>query len=77
MLTVQILNSGIRKHEDAMQDCLLTLYQIESFYKGQVSMSIETHSYGCSVIIRNNDLSAENTFHPHSDAINTPEQVVN
>jgi hypothetical protein len=77
MITIQILNSGIRKHEDTMQDCLLTMAQMESYYKGKVSMSIETHSYGCSIIIRNNDLSAENTIHPHSDALSTPEQVVN
>lgn len=77
MITVQILNSGLRKHEDTMQDCLRTMSQIENYYKGKVSMSIENHSYGCSVIIRNNDLPAEKTIHPHSDAINTSEQVVN
>ena len=77
MITVQILNSGMRKQEDTMQDCLQTMRQIESYYKGQVGMSIETHSYGCSVIIRNNDSSAEKTVHPQTGAIDTPEQVIN
>lgn len=77
MITVQILNSSSRKHEDALQECLRTMQQIERFYKGQVAMSIESHSYGCSVIIRNNDTQAAKTFHPHADVVNTPEQVIN
>ena len=77
MITVQILNSGLRKQEENMQDCLRTLQQIELFYKGRVSMSIESHNYGCSVIIRNNSPSAVNTIHPRTDVINTPEQVTN
>ena len=77
MITVQILNSGSRKHEDALQECLRTMQQIERFYKGQVAMSIESHSYGCSVIIRNNDTQAAKTFHPRADVVNTPEQVIN
>jgi len=77
MITVQILNSGTRKHEDALQECLRTMEQIECFYKGQVAMSIESHSYGCSVIIRNNDSAAAKTIHPPADVVNTPEQVIN
>ena len=76
MITVQILYSGIRKHETT-DSCLQTMQQIESCYKDQVSMSIEAHTYGCSVIIRNIESSTANTIHPRSDAINTPEQVVN
>jgi two-component system LytT family sensor kinase len=77
MITVQILSSGIKMHDDTTQDCLQTMQQIESYYKGQVSMKIESHSYGCSVIIRNTDSSPAKTIHPQTNAINTPEQVVN
>jgi len=77
MITVQVLTSGAKRHEENMQDCLQTMKQIESFYKGQVSMSIESHSYGCSVLIRNNDLSTANTIHPQTEVINTPESVIN
>ena len=77
MITVQILSSGIKMHDDTTQDCLQTMQQIESYYKGQVSMNIESHSYGCSVIIRNTDSSPTKTIHPQTNAINTPEQVVN
>ncbi len=77
MITVQILTSGIKRHDDTTQDCLQTMQQIESFYSGQVSMNIESHSYGCSVIIRNKDSSPAKTIHPPTNVINTPEQVVN
>jgi hypothetical protein len=76
MITVQILFNGIRKHE-TLDNCLQTLKQIESCYIDQVSMSVETHSYGCSVIIRNSESLAANAIHPPSGAINTPQQVVN
>lgn len=77
MITVQILNSGIRKQEDAIRDCLRTMEQIESYYRGQVSISIETHTYGCSVVIRNADKKDVNTIHPPTDVINSREQVIN
>ena len=77
MITIQILSNGIKKHEENIQDCLQTMQQIESFYKGQISINIETHSYGCSVIISNNDLSTANTIHPQTDVINTTEKVIN
>jgi len=77
MITVQILTSGIKRHDDTTQDCLQTMQQIESFYNGQVSMNIESHSYGCSIIIRNTDSIPVNTIHPPTNVINTPEQVIN
>jgi hypothetical protein len=76
MITVQILYDGLKRHDDTIQDCMQTMQQIESYYRGQVSMSIESHSYGCSVIIRKNDSSNVNTIHPRANAINTPEQVI-
>jgi len=77
MITVQILTSGIKRHDDTTQDCLQTMQQIESFYNGQVSMNIESHSYGCSIIIRNTDSIPVNTIHPPTNVINTPQQVIN
>jgi len=76
MITVQVLSKGTRKHEDSLVDCLNIMNQIESYYAGQVSMSIDSHSYGCSVIIRNKDSDPENTTHPHSTVVSTPEQVI-
>lgn len=77
MITVQILNSGVRKQEDAMQECLHTMRQIEYFYKGVVSMSIEAHSYGCAVIIKSGIKETANTFHPQRDVIDTAQKVTN
>ncbi|MCK4990377.1 MAG: hypothetical protein KAS29_07815 [Bacteroidales bacterium] len=72
MITVQILSSGTKRHEETMEACLQTMKQIETFYKGQVSMNIESHSYGCSVAVRKNDLRAANTIHPPTNAVNSP-----
>jgi hypothetical protein len=77
MITVQILNSGVRKQEDAMQDCLNTLRQIEYFYKGMVSMSVESHSYGCAIIIKSRIKESANNFHPQTDVIDTAQEVTN
>jgi hypothetical protein len=77
MITVQILYGGARKHEGNIQDCLQTLQQIESYFDGQVSMETESHSYGCSIIIRNRGTEAANTFHTPTTAINSPEKVIN
>jgi len=77
MLTVQILTNGIKRRDESTQECLLAMQQIESFYRGQVSMSIESHSYGCSVIISKTDSPPENTIHPQTNVINTSEQVIN
>ncbi len=77
MLTVEILTNGIKRREDTTQECLQAMQQIESFYKDQVSMNIESHSYGCSVIISKTDSSPANTIHPQTNVINTPEQVIN
>jgi len=77
MITVQILTNGIKRQDDSTQDCLQTLRQIESFYNGQVSMNIESHGYGCSIVIRNTDSMPVNTIDPPANVINTPEQVIN
>jgi hypothetical protein len=77
MITIQILNIGTKMKEDAMQDCLRTMKQIEGYYQGQVRMGVESHSYGCSVIIRNIDPSAVKAIYPQTAVINTPQRVIN
>ena len=77
MITVQVLNGETRKYDDSLQECLQTMQQMEPFHKGQVSMNIENHPYGCSVIIRNNSLSTAKTIHLRTVAINMQQRVVN
>jgi len=77
MITVQVMYSGARKQDETLQDCLNTVKQLESYYAGRVSISMEKHAYGCSVIIRNNAPSDINAFHTRTDVIDTAEQVVN
>ena len=73
MITVQILYSGTRKHGETMQECMQTMQQIESYYNGQVVMKVESHDYGCSVIITKISESTVNTIHPRAGALNTHE----
>ncbi len=71
MVTIQILDSGSKKHNDNMVGCKQTIQQLESYYLGKVNFTYETHGYGCSVIIRNNDRSAVNTTHTLTNAVGT------
>ena len=69
MITIQVLDSGDKRHDDMMDDCLQTIQQLEAWYNGKVSINLETHSYGCSVIIRNSNHSNVNTIHTESKVV--------
>jgi len=73
MITVQILYSGTRKLGETMKDCVQAMQQIESFYTGQVVMKVESHAYGCSVIITKISESTVNSIHPQACVLNTSE----
>lgn len=69
MITIQVLNKGDKKHAEKLEECIQTISQLESCYRGKVTISLEKHSYGCSVIIREFDPNAVNTIHTLSDAV--------
>jgi len=77
MITVQVMYSGARKQDETLQDCLTSVKQLESFCQDRVSISMESHAYGCSVIVRNNPQAGINATHPEAAAISTPQTVVN
>ena len=77
MITVQVLYGETKRYDDSIQECLQTMQQMESYYRGRVSMNIEKHPYGCSINIRNNSLPATNTIHPRTEAINMQQGVIN
>lgn len=77
MITVQLMYSGTRKQDETLQDCLSTLKQLESYYLDRVSISMESHTYGCSVIIRNNLVGDVKTIDPPTDVIDPTEAVIN
>jgi hypothetical protein len=77
MITVQLMYSGKRKQEETLQDCLSAVKQLESYYRDRVSVSMESHSYGCSVTIRNNLLGDIKTINPVRDVIDTTETAIN
>ena len=70
MITVQILYSGDKRNDEISEECLQTIQQLDMFYGDRVTISLESQSYGCSVIIRNNDHHGVNTLHSSSDAFN-------
>lgn len=69
MITIQVLNSGDKKHDEMVDDCLQTIQQLEAWYNGKVSITLETHSYGCCVIIRNRNHSEVNTIHTEPEVV--------
>jgi len=69
MITIQVLLDGLKKHEDDLKECMNSIQQLESYYQGKVSITYETHSYGCSVIICNSDPCSVNTIHTFPDAV--------
>lgn len=77
MITIEVLFKGAHRDGETMQECLKTMHQIDSFYKDQVSINIESHAYGCSVTITNMDLSPATAAYPQTDVFNTSQQVIN
>lgn len=69
MITIQVLSSGDKRHDDHMEECLETIQQLESGYRGRVNITLERQSYGCTVIIRSSQHTIGNTFHPRPDAV--------
>ena len=68
MITIQVLNSGTKKHDNNMEECMQTIQQLESCYRGKVIITLESHNYGCSVIIRNSNTTV-NTIYTLPDAV--------
>ncbi len=69
MITIQVLLDGVKKHVDDLEECMNSIQLMESYYKGKVSITYDAHSYGCSVIIRNNDPGSVNTVHTFPDVV--------
>lgn len=76
MIHVQVMYSGARKQDETLQDCLSSARQLEAYFIHRVSISMEAHAYGCSVIIRNMDQGDVNAIHPSAHVINTNQAVV-
>ncbi len=70
MITVQVLYSGDRKQDETSDECLQTIQQLGAFYGNSVSLTLESHSYGCSVIIMNKEPESANTLHTAPGAFN-------
>jgi len=63
LVTIQVLHDGMKGQDIELKKCMNAIRQFESFYKGGVSISYETHSYGCSVIFTSGNQDGENTIH--------------
>lgn len=69
MVTIQILHTQTKKQDDTMERCLQALRQFESYFGGRVTITADTHEYGCSIVIRNQDDSGVNTIHSYKNAV--------
>lgn len=77
MITVQLMYSGARKQDETLQDCLNTLKQLESYYHNHVSVSMESHDFGCSLILQNDRLAEGKAINRQTEVVDTPKTVVN
>lgn len=51
MISVQMLNNnGVEKNKTS-EDCMETLEQLRLMYREKATISVESHTYGCSVMI--------------------------
>jgi hypothetical protein len=71
MITVQILSTKGLGKDSNTEDCLLSMEQLGLIYSKRVNFSIESHAYGCSVILRNKEDQDVNTIHSIPDAFYT------
>lgn len=63
LVTIQVLHGGMKGQDHELEECIHAIQQLESLYDNNVSISYETHSYGCSVIFTNNEPGQENSVH--------------
>ncbi len=75
MITIQLLNSGKISQEKSQDECLFTLSQLESLYRGRVIISYKKHTYGCSVVIRSNSQQGMNDTYMETSAVDTEKPV--
>lgn len=71
MITVQILSNKVLGKDQSTEDCLQTMEQFGLIYRKRVDFTLESHAYGCSVILRNKENQDVNTIHSIADAFNT------
>jgi len=51
MISVQVLNNNGVEKDKTGKECMETLEQLRLIYREKVTISVESHTYGCSVMI--------------------------
>ena len=69
MITIQILHTHSKKQDDTLEQCIQALQQLEYYFHDRITISVDTHDYGCSVVIRNPDNPGVNTIHSYKDVV--------
>lgn len=75
MITIQLLNSGNGDQDESLDECMQTLMQLEKLYKGKVLISHTKHTYGCSLLIRSNNLQAMNDTYTEISVVDREKPV--
>jgi two-component system LytT family sensor kinase len=63
MINIQLLHNGNKEQNNGMEVCMETITRLESLYSERVTITHETHNYGCSVVIRNSAHESGNAIH--------------
>lgn len=71
MMTIQILHNHLRKQDNVIEQCMQILHQLELCFGDQVTITVDTYEYGCSIMVRNQDGSEANTIHSLKNAVGT------
>jgi hypothetical protein len=69
MITIQILHTHSKKQEDTLEQCMQALQQLEYYFRDRITIAVDTHDYGCSVLIRNLENPGVKTIHSYKDAV--------
>jgi hypothetical protein len=72
MITIQMLHNHSKKQDENLEQCMQALQQLEYYFRDRITISVDTHDYGCSVVIRNQDNPGVNTIHSYKDAVDAP-----
>jgi hypothetical protein len=75
MITIQMLNSGESDLNGNLDECMLTVMHLENLFRGKVEITYTKHTYGCSVVIRNNHVQRINDTHTDTDVVDVDKPV--
>lgn len=69
LIEVQVLTNSGHEKDHPSKECLEAMEQLEMMFNERVNITVQSHSYGCSVILKNKKMQGVNTIHPVATAV--------